>query len=347
MPVLDKANDLEVKKYNDFIRNSEFANVLQDKNWSLVKKEWFNEQIYIERDGKIVAAMSLLIRRFLKTYSMVYVPRGPVCSVYDTDLVTDLIKEAERVCKKYNAFMLRFDPEVEYDKNLEDIYNKLGYKVRNFKYDTKEFIQPIYNMILNIGDYDQDELMARFSSKTRYNIRLAGRRGVKISYHNSDEALNIFYDIYKTTVKRNDIGQRSLEYFKDMRDAYGEKLRIYIGEHEGDYLCGAITINYGKKVWYVYGASSNNKRNLMPNYIMQWEMIKWGLETGAQEYDFGGVFNLNNEDGLYRFKEGFCREDGVTTYIGEIDKVYKPIVYYGFTKLVPLAQNLIKKLSRN
>jgi lipid II:glycine glycyltransferase (peptidoglycan interpeptide bridge formation enzyme) len=80
---------------------------------------------------------------------------------------------------------------------------------------------------------------------------------------------------------------------------------------------------------------------------MQWEMILWGLETGIKRYDFGGVFELNKEDGLYKFKEGFCREEGVTELIGEIDKIYKPVIYNLFTEVYPRLQRLKIKLLRN
>ena len=120
----------------------------------------------------------------------------------------------------------------------------------------------------------------------------------------------------------------------------GESLRIYLAEHEGQALSGAICIHYGNKTWYIYGASSNEKRNLMPNYAMQMEMIRWGLENGSEIYDFGGVYHLTKEDGLYKFKEGFCRQEGVTEFIGEFDKVYHSFFYYLFTKLLPSARKL-------
>ena len=124
------------------------------------------------------------------------------------------------------------------------------------------------------------------------------------------------------------------------------QLRIYIAEHEGQALSAAIAINYGKKTFYLYGASSNEKRNLMPNYLMQEEMIKWAIETGCNLYDFGGVFILDKSNGLFKFKEGFCRQEGVTEFIGEIDKVYSKFWYFAFTKLVPIYQKIMKSIKK-
>ena len=80
---------------------------------------------------------------------------------------------------------------------------------------------------------------------------------------------------------------------------------------------------------------------------MNYEMMKWGLEIGAEQYDLGGVFVLDSEqDGLYNFKNSFCQKDGVTEFIGEIDKVYKPFIYNMFVKVVPKIQKMKKKLQK-
>ena len=95
-----------------------------------------------------------------------------------------------------------------------------------------------------------------------------------------------------------------------------------VAEHEGEALAAAIATNIGGELFYVYGASSNVKRNLMPNYAMQMAMIRWGLETNCKTYNFGGVLNLDPNNRLYKFKIGFCREEGLEEYIGEINVDY-------------------------
>ena len=110
-----------------------------------------------------------------------------------------------------------------------------------------------------------------------------------------------------------------------------------------------IALNYGGKLFYIYGASSNEKRNLMPNYLMQQTMIRWALETGCTEYDFGGVFEMDKSNGLYRFKEGFCHQEGVTRFVGEIDYVYKKSIYFAFVNLLPIykkLRGLLKKITK-
>lgn len=346
MPILDITDAMLVERYNAFVRQSAYATATQDINWAIVKKGWDSKQVYIEEQGEIVAAMSIVIKK-MAGFSMLYAPRGPVCNPSDLNLVGRLTDEIKVFAKSVNAFVLRFDPETMYDTALAQNYEQNGYIVRGRGIDKNALIQPIYNMILSLNDETEASLLKKFSQKTRYNINLSARKGVEVSYDTSDEALRIFYDLYEIMSVRNRLVIRSYDYFKDMMTAFKGRIRIYLTRHEGDYLSGAIALMYGDKLWYIYGASSNVKRNLMPNYLMQWEMIKWGLEEGIQRYDFGGVFEIDKEDGLYKFKEGFCREDGVTELIGEVDHVYNRFVYNMFTEVYPRLQKIKIKLLRN
>ena len=344
MPVLDFNNEEEVKEYEDFILNHVGTSFMQDLNWGKVKSNWKQEAIYLREDGKIVAAMMLLIQPVPLNSTFIYAPRGPVCDVYDIDLVNRLIKEAEPVAKKYKSYVLKFDPQVIYDEKLDNMYKKAGYKTTGYKPDADDLIQPGHNMVLNIDGKTEEELMKSFAEKTRYNIRLSGRKGVTVRYSRDVEDLKKFYEIYEVTTIRDKIGKRPYDYFERMLEAYDEtKLRIYIAEHEGEPLSAAIATNIGGELFYVYGASSNEKRNLMPNYAMQMAMIRWGLETGCKSYNFGGVLNLDPNNGLYKFKIGFCRDEGLEEYIGEINKVYNPLVYWMYTVAMPMKRKLGRK----
>ena len=347
MPVLDFNNEEEVKEYEDFILNHEGTSFMQDLNWGKVKSNWKQEAIYLREDGKIVAAMMLLIQPVPLNSTFIYAPRGPVCDVYDIDLVNRLIKEAEPVAKKYKSYVLKFDPQVIYDEKLDNMYKKAGYKTTGYKPDADDLIQPGHNMVLNIDGKTEEELMKSFAEKTRYNIRLSGRKGVTVRYSRDVEDLKKFYEIYEVTTIRDKIGKRPYDYFERMLEAYDEtKLRIYIAEHEGQGLAAAIATTFGGELFYVDGASSNEIRNLMPNYAMQMAMIRWGIETGCKTYNFGGVLNLDPNNGLYKFKIGFCREEGLEEYIGEINKVYKAFIYFLYKVGMPMKRKLGRKLRK-
>lgn len=347
MSILNKENKEEVKKYKEFVDNFSSTSLMQSMNWADVKKGWEREYVYLEEDGKIVMAMSLVIRKIVGSKSMIYAPRGPVGDIYDIQKVKKITKEVDKIAKKYNAFVFRFDPERYYDEKLEEMYVKEGYKVRNRKFGKNELIQPRYNMILNISGKTEEEVFKGYSEKTRYNVRVAKRKGVTVRYSRDVEDLKTFYNLYVVTGIRDKIASRPYDYFERMLNTFDENhMRIYIAEFEGEALSAAIAINYGKKTFYLYGASSNEKRNFMPNYLMQQEMIEWAIETGCDLYDFGGVFILDKSNGLYKFKEGFCRQEGVTEFIGEIDKVYSKFWYFAFTKLVPIYQKVAKSIKK-
>src|SRR6185312_4453834 len=129
MPVLNKSNEEDVKQYDAFVRNSPYKSVTQDRVWAEVKSDWNNEHVYLEENGEIIAAMSILIKRLPLGYSVFYAPRGPVCDVSDLSLVQALLKEVDAVAKKNKAIMLKFDPEAHFSDELYNLYNSAGFQL--------------------------------------------------------------------------------------------------------------------------------------------------------------------------------------------------------------------------
>lgn len=344
MPILDLNNKEELKRYNEHIKSCKYTRLTQVIEWSKVKENWKSEIVYVEENGKITASMLLLIQSMrVSGYNIMYAPRGPVCDVNDIDTVKKLINEAAPLVKKYKAAMLKFDPQVEYSDKLNKLYISNGFKTSGINPDHDELIQPVHEAVLNVKNKSYDELMKNFAEKTRYNIRLSARKGVTVRHSHTEEDLKVFYHLYEITTKRDKIGKRAYEYFKNMLDAYDENhLRVYIASAQGEDLSAAIAITYGEEMFYLYGASSNEKRNLMPNYAMQSEMIKWAIEKGCSLYNFGGILHLEKNNGLYKFKVGFCKESGITNYIGEIDKVYNKTMYFAYRNILPI----LKKIRR-
>ena len=340
MPILQQNEPAAVARYTEFVMHSPYGNLMQDRGWAYVKKGWVGEQVYLEQNGEITAAMSIIFAPAVAGRTLAYAPRGPVCDPYDTETIAALMREAEPVLKKHRAFLLRFDPETPYTDELIAKYEALGLHCRARNCGLHDQIQPRFNMFLPLEGKTLDELMPGFGEKTRYNIRLAARKDVTTRWAGA-EALETFFRIYLETCERDGIGHRPLDYFARMMEAYGpERCRICLAEYEGEPLAAAIALHYGRKVFYIYGASSNEKRNLMPAYAMQAEMIRWACSLGVDFYDFGGVYSLQKENGLYRFKEGFCHAVGVTELAGEFDWVLSPFWYWAFLRGKPLLQKL-------
>lgn len=336
MPILDQKNEEECERIREFFENSEYASFYQSFEWGKIKSDkWHNEFVYIEENGEIIAAMLVLVRKIGKIFTMMYAQRGPIMDIYDTELLQRLVAEADILAKKYNAFVLKMDPEIEYSRELEEVLRNSGFRVKNEFKNILEPMQTVRSMILDINNKTEENLLTEYTAKTRYNVRLAIKKGVTVRWSQTEDDLKIFYELMKVTAVRDRIAVRAYEYYKEILETYQEKARIYIAEFEGEPLSAALTINYGGRVTYFYGASANQKRNLMPTYLMQQTMIEWGLETNCRTYDFGGIFNTTLDNGLYRFKEGFCHKKGATKFIGEIDKVYNNFLYFIFSNILP------------
>ena len=130
MPILQQNDAAAVARYTEFVTRSPWGNLMQDRGWAHVKKGWVGEQVYLEQNGEITAAMSIIFAPAVAGRTLAYAPRGPVCDPYDTETIAALMREAAPALKKHRAFLLRFDPETPYTDELIAKYEKLGLRCR-------------------------------------------------------------------------------------------------------------------------------------------------------------------------------------------------------------------------
>mgnify|MGYP003305687851 CR=1 FL=1 len=341
MKLLEEADK---KRYKEFLETHDRCNFQQSLEWGNVKKSWKKEVILSEdENGNIVGALCVWVRKIPLFGNLMYAARGPICDIHNEDVIKDLTEGAKALAKKYNAFVLRNEPDIlKTDEEYRKIIKKFGYKIKDDSKDFKDEIQPRFVFRLNIKDKTEDEIFNEFHQKTRYNIRLAIKKGVEIK-EGTKEDLKDFHKIMVETGERDNFIIRSLEYFETMYDSLAPKhMKLLMAYHEGKPIAGIIPIMYGKKTWYLYGASSNSHRNLMPNYLLQWTMIKEAIQNGCDMYDFRGVSGVVDEThpqyGLYRFKKGFNAE--FTEFIGEVYLPFKPLKY----KLYKIAEKTYRTL---
>lgn len=324
--------EADKEAYKEFLMGHERCNFQQSLEWGNVKEAW-EKQVILSTDenGKIRGSLCVWIRKIPIFGNIMYSARGPVCDIHNEEVLKDLTDGANELAKKYNAFVLRIEPDIKKDdQEYRDIVTKLGYKIKDDSKNFKDEIQPRFVFRLDIKGKTEDEVLKNCHQKTRYNIRLATKKGVVIK-EGTREDLKDFHDIMVETGKRDDFIIRSLSYFQKMYDELVPTghMKLLMAYHEDKPIAGIIPIMYGNKVWYLYGASSNSYRNLMPNYLLQWTMIQEAIKMGADMYDFRGVSGVVDENhpqyGLYRFKKGFGAE--FTEFIGEVYIAYKPLKY--------------------
>ncbi len=335
MEILKKEQYVE---YDQFIKNHSRGEFTQSALWGNVKKGWLFEAVVSrDNDGSINGACGVFIKKLpLVGTSFIYSPRGFVCDIHDEHVLDNLKLGLDMLAKKHKAHTVKIDPDIPMDdylfinymksRNFKHIYGRYGF----------ETVQPRFNYRLRIDGKNEDELFMSFSKKTRYNIRYAAKKGVRIIIKGED-GLDDFMELYRITGERDGFKTRPRDYFARLLKAMGEGARVYLGYYNDIPVCGAITTNYAGKCSYVYGASSNYYRNVMPNYLMQWEMIRWGQSTGCRIYDFLGISgDLEHEDspmfGLYRFKRGF--NGYVDELVGEFDFIYRPVINVLFNTVI-------------
>ncbi len=341
MPILDKKNQIEVQKYIDFTKNYPNAHYYQDYRWSNVKNNLECECVYVEENGKIVAACTIYVRPIAMGLSILYAQRGPICDLYNPDMVMKLIKEMKPLIKKYHAFMIKFDPNVQDDEKLITMYKKLGFKIRGKGYSKLDLILSRRSMVLHLHGKTMEELLPHFKKMTRYSLKRSLRNDLVLIDDFSDESLDVFMELLKITAVRDGIEHRPREFFENIRDHFThDEVRLYLVKHEDDYLAGALGVNYGGRMMYYHSGSSNVKRNLLPNYRIQYELIDWACKSGCDVYDMGGIIKESEEDGLYLFKIGFCIQDKMDEYIGEMDYPLNGLFYLGFNVSYKILQRV-------
>lgn len=340
-------------RFNDFVARFATGDLLQSFEWGDLKSRggWKPLRVVAEDGGEIVAAASLLGRPIPGIgRCIMYAPRGPVLDTQDRRLVREFCAHLRETAKKHRAILLKIDPPIP----VEDTTSEANLRAAGFRpVRTGGFggTQPKCVMQLDL-DKSPDALMASFKPKWRYNIRLAERKGVSVRLDCEKSDLKPFYELLLETAKRDGFLVRGFQYFQDMWDCLVPPgfMRLALAYYDGQPIAGAIAYRFGDKAWYTYGASSNKHRNVMPNHLVQWTLIRWAQESGCKWYDFRGVSPRRNGEldehlrGLNRFKEGFSPR--FVEYIGEYDLVLSPFLYWLWTAALPRVRAVLKAKRR-
>jgi len=349
MPIVTSSDwDKLLSQYPD-------AHLLQSCAWGELKARFGWEVVRIS--GKVNA--QILFRKLGLGFRMAYLPKGPVETgnqdPFDNQ-TTDFWHEVDQACHRKLAVFLKVEPDAFLDPGLQmgksardyaGIWQyPQGFCPNGFR-SSPHAIQPPRTILVDLRG-DEDQILARMKQKTRYNIKLAARRGVII--HPSAD-LEQFHNILRTTGTRDSFGVHSLEYYRSCYELFHSPgaCELLVAEYEAQPLAALMVFARGKRAWYFYGASANEHRDLMPSYLLQWEAMRWARLQGCLEYDLWGIpdanegeleasFNSRSDDlwGVYRFKRGFggC----VVRSAGPWDRVYHPLAYQAYQLWVRYTQ---------
>ena len=324
------------------------GHVLQSYQWGEFKRRlsWKPIRLVVERDGEAVG-----LGQFL-AYStgpvpgvLMYCTKGPWLPWDDEEAVGAFFEAVRTVAKREGAHTVKIEPEVlEQQKDVKALLGEIGF--RKARYDLNQKTTLVVDLSLS-----EEALLGRMKGKTRYNVRLAARKGVEVVEPDFEQAWETFYGFMKDTADRAGYPiRRSQEYLHDnMREMHNaDRGNLFFAMQEGTPLAGIYVYTFGNKCWYIHGGSSNEKRNLMPNYLLQWEAMRWARQRGLTYYDMVGVprpENLNEGDsmwGVYRFKAGFGGE--IADFLGCLDLPVKPVRAAVWYRFEPVYYRLYQKL---
>lgn len=293
---------------------------MQTTLWGRLRTEWeWVGLILRDNTGVIRAAMALMSRRLRGTaLRQFYAPRGPVFD--DLYAFHHILAAAKEYILEHHGFRLRIDPPIE----ASDTEFRWAALREGFIIDQRDdfsAFQARFVYQTRLTGLTETELLGRFRSKTRYNIRLAQRRGVTVRRGTPGD-IPVFWDMMRETACRDGFIPKPEDFFHRLLVAMPRNARLYLAEKEGRVLAGAIGIIQGKRAWYAYGCSYTDGRADKPNELLQWTMLRAAMAAGCEVYDFRGVEGSDPADGLHRFKQGF--DSRLVEYAGQLDLVLRP-----------------------
>ena len=346
----------ESRRWREFVAASPHGDVLQCLEWGPVKRPESQPLSVSLPDGDGFAATALVLKRTLPLRratggrSLFYLPRGPILDWSRPDVFEQMVEELRALARKHRAISIKIDPCVADDyPGFKERLARVGFVPSSDVHPLFGGTQPRCNMKMSIAAPLESVLADTISAKWRYNIRLADKKGIRVETELGRDGLQIFHDIYRVTSERNEFKGYSLAYFQKMWDslAPAHLIKLFVSFNGDKPLSAAICFLLPPQCWYMFGASSNEDRNLMPNHAMQWQMISWAKENGCTTYDFRGVPDPElgeipaHEEGLVRFKSGFGAQ--MVRYAGEFDLPLSKSWYWLWTQARPKLTKALKK----
>lgn len=345
------ADKADRDRWNCLIERGPEYSLTQMFEWGEFKESqgWIAYRLAVTDGDGYVAGAQLLIRPIMRgTFSVAYIPRGPIARPVSGPVLDILLGQIHRFARKHRAVFLKIEPPWEYEPAVGNLLSHYGF------FSSPHTFKPRASIIVDLTP-EPDAILANMHRSTRYNIRLACRRGIVVERGTSQD-IPTFYELLGATAKRSHFPIRDIDYYeRQYQYLSGQgKATLLLAKHEGRTIGARIACTCGDRATDLHGADSGDVRHLKVNHRLVWEAMKWAKEHGCLSFDLWGVpdevgaYYVNGKAipkdlekgfwGVYQFKRGFGGK--IVYYEGAYDYQYVPM-YHRITNL------LFSKLSAN
>ena len=372
-------------EWNNLIAGLPGPHLLQTWEWSQVKSRYGWEPmpyVWLKSDklkpldksdiSDVVAAAMVLKRRipihgFAARLNVLYIPKGPLLDWMDKPLHKRVLDDLQSFAKRQGAIFLKIDPDVvlgtgisvrtraSQDVEMDDCQDNDGRAVMSvlkrrgwiFSSDQIQF----RNTVLIDLSPSEEELLVRMKQKTRYNVRLAGKKGVTVRVGNTGD-LPMLYKMYAETSVRDGFVIRDEKYYRTVWQTFMEAksptCEPLVAEVNQEPVAAIFVFYFAGRAYYLYGMSREIHREKMPNYLLQWEAVRRAKAAGYSFYDLWGAPDEFNESdsmwGVFRFKEGLGGQ--VVQTLGAWDYTPRPFWYKLYSEVIPRVLDVMRSRSK-
>ncbi len=363
-----------------FLQTYEWGQVKAKYGWSPLYAVWTDRQCSVFSDQSLstenwklntehcVAAALILKRQILRNgfaarLSVLYSPKGPLLDWSNESLRTRVLRDLQAYAKKQGAIFLKMDPDVMLGTGVsqsgDDVVDTVGQSVvsdmkrMGWEYSGDQI--QFKNTVLIDLSAPEEQMLARMKQKTRYNVRLAEKKGVTLRVGTPDD-LGMLYKMYAETSLRDGFVIRDEGYYRTVWERFMLNVKSnashdaqpcaepLVAEVNSEPVAAIFVFYFAGRAYYVYGMSRDMHREKMPTYLLQWEAMKRAKAKGCTVYDLWGAPEVFDERdsmwGVYRFKEGLGGR--VVRTLGAWDFAPSPLWYKMYSEIIPRLLDLMR-----
>ena len=358
---------MDALKWDALITRLPNVHVLQTWEWAQVKSQFGwqpHPTVWHDREGEVAAAAMVLERGVevlgsLGNLRVMYVPKGPLLRDWsDADLRQQVQHDLRAMARGHGNIFVKIDPDVRLGVGMPGSSDAEEFtegqmvvddlKGRSWQFSDEQI--QFRNTVLVDLRPSEEAILSNLKQKTRYNVRLADRRGVKVRVGTQAD-LDTLYSMYAETSMRDGFIIRDEAYYKMVWETFMEKgmAEPLIAEVEGEAVAGVVIFRFAGRAWYLFGMSRPLHREKMPNHILQWEAMRRAKAAGCEVYDLWGAPDVFDESdplwGVYRFKEGF--RGTIVRHIGAWDLPVRKVSYGLYTRILPKVLDVMRRRGRD